>query len=390
MSTAIAEPPATPAAPATPSAAPSTSSSNGGDALQEIDALFADTPPEPKKPDAPAQPAAVKPAEAKPAEKPAEKLPAQKQEPVKKEGDDQLKGAAQLRKAYDDLKAAHAALQKQLEEKSKPVEDEEKKTLKQQYEELNKRYQDTDGELRFVRYEKSQEYRDKYEKPMHKALKDAESEIGELTLADSEGNERKATIQDFAALVDMPLQKAITQAKAWFGDAATEVLAHRRKVVDLSRSAKEAIEDYKKRGSEIEKQTTEQRKKQADEMRQKWTTENQSFATKFKDVYGNKDGDDEGNALLEKGNKLVELAYNENSGLSQEQMMRLHVVVRNKAAAFDRMEYWLKKSTAENEQLKKELQEFKASVPGGGSKAKNPDVKREVTVEEQLMQYANK
>lgn len=389
MSTAIAEPAATPAPAATPSPTPSAPSSNGGDALQEIDALFAGAPPEQKKPDAPAQPAAAKPAESKPAEKPAEKPPEKKTE-AKKEGDDQLKGAAQLRKAYDDLKVAHAALQKQLEEKSKPVDDEEKKTLKAQHEELTKRYQETDGELRFVRYEKSQEYRDKYEKPMHKALKDAESEIGELMLTDGEGSERKATIQDFAALVDMPLQKAITQAKAWFGDAATEVLAHRRKVVDLSRSAKEAIEDYKKRGSEMEKQTTEQRKKQADEMRQKWTAENQTFSTKFKDTYGKKDGDDEGNALLEKGSKLVELAYNESSGLSPEQMMRLHVVVRNKAAAFDRMEHWNKKATEKIATLEKELQEFKASVPGGGSKPKNPDAKKSMTLEEELTQYATR
>lgn len=390
MQTLEAPPAATQAPAVTQNPTPSTPSSNGGDALQEINALFADAPPEQKKPDAPAQPAAAKPSEPKPVEKPTEKPQAQKPEPAKKEGDDQLKGAAQLRKAYDDLKVAHAALQKQLEEKSKPVDDEEKKTLKAQHEELTKRYQETDGELKFVRYEKSHDYRDKYEKPMHKALKDAESEIGELTLTDAEGNERKSTIQDFAALVDMPLQKAITQAKAWFGDAATEVLAHRRKVVDLSRSAKEAIEDYKKRGSEIEKQTTEQRKRQSDEFRQKWNSENQSFSTKFKDVYGNKDGDDEGNVLLEKGNKLVELAYNENSGLSQEQMMRLHVVVRQKAAAFDRMEHWNKKANEKIATLEKELQEFKKSVPGADSRPKNPDAKREVTVDEQLMQYANK
>lgn len=390
------EAPPTPAvAPAsTPSAAPSTPASNGGNAFQEIDALFADAPPEEPKPAAPAEPTAVKPTQAKPGEKPTEK-PAQKpaekpqdKKPDEKKQGDEFKGAAQLRKAYEDSKAEIARLNKLLEEKSKPVEDPEKLTLKQQYEELQKRHQETDGELRFVRYEKSQEYRDKYEKPMHKALADAEGEISELMLTDGEGSERKATIQDFAALVDMPLQKAITQAKAWFGDAATEVLAHRRKVVDLSKSAKEAIEDYKKRGSELEKQKTAETEKQHAQIASTWENLNKQLRTNKADLFGPAEGDDEGNSLLEKWTNFTDLALNPRSELPTEKRIQFLALVRNKAAAFDREVHRSKQKDSKIAALEKELQEFKASVPGNGTKPKNPDVKKAPTLDESLMKYA--
>ena len=95
----------------------------------------------------------------KPAEKAEEEIPGDKPgKPVP---------APELRKAYADLKAKHAALQAEHEKirTAKPPEDPEKKGLSEKLEMANKRLREHEEELRLSAYERSQEFKEKWQQP---------------------------------------------------------------------------------------------------------------------------------------------------------------------------------------------------------------------------------
>ncbi|HUD75875.1 MAG TPA: hypothetical protein VMQ76_12455, partial [Terracidiphilus sp.] len=85
------------------------------------------------------------------------------------------------------------------------------------------------------------------------------------------------------------------------------------------------------------------------------------------------DGDEKGNALLEKGYALADKAFSDfnvmNPKLDKAQraeLVKAHAAVRNKAAWFDRLAYQHSQTKAQVKALEAKLAEFEASVPKGG------------------------
>lgn len=271
----------------------------------------------------------------------------------------------QLRDAHEAAKKRVAELEEKLQEYESRLKDNpEVKSYKQQLEEQERRAKELDERLRFTNYERSQEYREKFEVPMEKAFRTAFEDVSQLVIEDAEtGSTTQATPEHFKQLVTMPLQQAIKQAKTWFGEAAPEVLAHRRQILDLDRQRREAIEDFRKRGEEITS-------KQADEHRRTLERFNSEAIERFPEWFG-KSEDPEDQQLFDSGLKMAQLAIDGDPNLPPERFARVLSEVRNRAAAFGRMVYRNKSLQAKVEALESELEQFRNSVPapGGASTA---------------------
>lgn len=368
------------AAPAPPAPKAKDSTPDREDPFAELDRI-ANEPTEPKTPATPPKPepkketAEVTPPPGDPGDPPAE--------PPKK--------IADLRASYETVKKERDTLKAELEaaRKGKTGEDPEKSAITERLTAAEKRRQELEEEMRFTRYEKSDEYKTKYEVPMEAAFKNAYADMQELQVETAEGT-RKATDQDFNALVRMPLQQAIAQSKEWFGDAAIEVMAHRRKILDLNKARQESIDKFRAEGGEREKKTLAERAQQQEALQRTWNESNESAATKFPEFFAPDDADPEGNELLTKGLSLADAAFNNSAELTPEQRVRLHSMVRNKAGAFDRLVHRNRALQTRLAEAEKALSEYQASEPGKGTPGAAPGEGAAKSWESELDEIARK
>jgi hypothetical protein len=102
------------------------------------------------------------------------------------------------------------------------------------------------AELRAAKQEASPEFKEKFEKPFSTAAERARKQITELSVTNpDDGTTRAATWQDFAAIYQLPVGKAIEQANALFGTTANYVLQLREKLLDLDTARAAALEEEK-------------------------------------------------------------------------------------------------------------------------------------------------
>lgn len=297
-------------------------------------------------------------------EKPAE------QKPVK---------AAELRVAYEKSKetlktkdAEIARLQTELKTaKETPADDPDKKLLLEKYESEVKRRTELEKEIAFVAYHKSAEFVDKYQKPYEEAWAKAVGELSELTIESEDGTSRTATAQDLLALCNLPLGEARKMAKTMFGDAADDVMAHRRTVRSLSDSQTKALADAQKNSEVRDKERQTQTLQQQQKIKTLWEDENKVWQNKFPRWFKPEDGDTEGNALLSKGYEMADAAFS-NTGTPEERVKR-HAELRNKAAAFPKVALRLKRARSRIKELEATIASYEESEPpsGGGGKPRS-------------------
>lgn len=310
--------------------------------------------PEEKKAEEPA-----KPEEAKTDDKPAvpEKAPVQ---------------ARELRTAYENSKARIKQLEAEVgtlkAERGKPAENGEFKALQERYEAANKRLQELDQEVKFAAYERSEEYKDRYEQPYIDAYVLGRKKTSSLKVTNEDGTVRAGTEEDFDRIMGIPNDgDAIEAADALFGKAGTLVINHRENVQRLNALRAKSIEDYRKNGSERIKQAEQQAADRQQHMQKLWAEESKAVKEKF-DWARPKEGDDEGNKLLEKGEQITNMAFNSDqlNSLSPEQQVKINAAVYFRSVAAGRLLYWNRQLTAENAELQKELAAFKDSAPADG------------------------
>jgi hypothetical protein len=309
-------------------------------------------------------------------EKTAEPKPGEKQE-------EQPKKIGDVRTAYETAKKENQRLQQELEsiKKGKNQEDPDRKALSEKLEHTSRRNQELEEQLKLTQYEKSEEYKTNFEQPVLDAFDDAVREVTTMRIESAEGD-RSATDQDFIALLKMNTQEAAKAAKEWFGEAASEVMAHRRTVMSLTAKRQKAIDEYRQKGSEREKEM-QAREAQNREKRQKLFTESHKEAVeKFPELFAPEDGDTEGNEVLENGMKLAEAAFAPPKNLPPEQVVQLHALTKVKAGAFDRMVYRNNKLKEENAQLKEQLKAYEESEPGAGDGGRKPTTGRKSFADE--------
>lgn len=333
-------------------------------------------PAEPETPETPEKPEAPETTPAEPAKAAeADKTPKAKVNPWK---------------LLDEWKAKYGELEKQHLETKKLIPDEAaRKSEVERLTAAEKRAQELESEIKFVNYRKSAEFKEKYEKPYEQAWARAMGELSELEVVNPDtGESRKPAPQDLLSIVNAPsIVKAKQIATELFGEFADEVMAHRKEVRRLYDEQAAALKRAYEEGSEREKTlaqqyetTNKELQKFAHETWQKYheaslsDQENGSF---FKPV----EGDDERNSTLQKGYELVDSGSSENPlnpALTSEQraaIIRKHVAIRNRAAAYGVIKHEYKKLQAQLAEVQEKLKQYESSTPtteGGARPASAP------------------
>jgi hypothetical protein len=376
----------------------------GSDAFGALDAIGSDVPDDQAPPAPPEKPTTPpkgpdgrfqkKPDEPKPkpAAKPDEKKGAPK--PPEIDFDKPPEKAADLRKHYDALKVEAAAraekvatYEKRIAELEKatktPQEWPEKKTYEERLAEHQKKLAAYEEEMRYSNYAKSEEYKDKFEKPYVNAytagrkaatgLKVIERK-DETTGATTQAS-RQGTAEDFDAIMRArDPETAADLASKLFGDArAPMVLYHVEAAKQRAEEAETAISEYREKGKKWEAERQEKvsgYQKRATEMVEGFVN---AAIEKFPQYFKPDADDPKGNELLEKGQHLVArviangapLADGETQ-MSGEDMAKAIAAFRTKAGAFDRLFYKFRSQSKELAEVKKALKQYEESTPGDG------------------------
>lgn len=336
--------------------------------FDELDQLDGRVPaPKKEEPKAPVKP------EPPEEETEVEDKPEQPVEQKKAEPEEKVPTAPkELRKAYEEKKKALVLknnevdkLKREVEElKKKPAEDPEKQAMVEKLTATEKRLKDAEDEIRFTNYGKSSEFVEKYKKPYEEAWTKAVAELSELTVEQEDGTTRQANVNDLLLLAQMPLGEARKAANTMFGAAADDVMAHRRRIRELSDAQNKALEDAKVNGSKWEEERMA-RAVQHREMAQKaWTQHNQTLEEKYPNWFGHPEDDPEGNARYDKAREQIDrLMFMQTEKLPPAEAVKFHALVRAKFANHDRLALHNKRLREEVESLKKSLSEYEKSEP---------------------------
>lgn len=292
-------------------------------------------------------------------------------EPEKPDTEQLPTRAKDLKVVYERVKAEKKDLEAKLTEaqgRIKQLETSNPDEVKALTEKLSKseaRRNELESEMRFVDYRKSAEFRDKYEKPIHEAWQRAIMDLDETVVTLEDGSSRKANVDDLVRLSNLPLQQASAAAREMFGDAAQDILAHRRTIRELTMQQSKAIEGALKEAEERLKTREVEGRANAEKYQGIWRQENETLATKFPKWVKPVDGDEEGNKLLNAGYETVDRFFNDSS-LKPEERLKAHASIRMKAANHDRMALRLRRMAENLNSLKKKLAEYESSAPPGG------------------------
>jgi hypothetical protein len=337
--------------------------------------------PEPK-PDDTKPPGEVKPSQPKPGEQPVKVKAAT----LREELDRTRTEAADWKGKYEKLQA----------ESSKPKTDSEKEQLLKDREAWNKRRDELENELKFSNYERSTEYKEKYQQPFLKAYEQGQKLLTTLNFKDPDkvddygavlepGKTRKGSEADWDAL--MAIQDEDTANKfiaEHFSYNAARVTMQRDKVLEHHTQMKSAIEDFRKQSGVRETQMSELMTKNQKAASERWHTANALAAEKYPQFFGTDPADTKGNDLFAYGTRLTDLAFGVldpseisklppglqakfvNGQLPQSEMTLLHSAVRNRAAAHDRLVYRLNQKDTELTELREKLAGYEQSSPARG------------------------
>lgn len=281
--------------------------------------------------------------------------------------------SAKLAKTLRTLALKSKEQEKELATARAPKDDPEKKALQEERDTLRKRHEDMEREIRYSNYVKSNEYKEKFETPFVESLDEAYEFVEQLTVTTDEGV-RRATKEDFNALLNMEPQAAAEKAEEMFGRLSNRVLNFQDKLASMQRAARKAVDNYKKEGDKVERERLVKTEEQRKAIGETWKRANEEIQIKFPELFGEVEGDDEGNTKLRDGYAEVDRAQDPNISL-QERIGRT-AAVRHRAAALPREVYRRKKAEKENAELREIIKNYEASVPGKGLKdgAKPPAV----------------
>jgi len=338
-----------------------------------------DAPPQPdpkvvKKPDAPF--------------KPEDKAPideAKMTVPQLRKNRDELKAriAKELEPEIQKLRTQVSELEKRAPADVKPFE--EKLTTAQ------KRIADQEALIQYLNYEKSQDFTDKYATPYREAWGKALTDLAEFEVELSDGQTRKGTQHDLMRLAGMTLGEARKEANRMFGDSADDVMFHVREVRRLADAQDKALKDAQTNATKFADENKTRAAEQSRLREQNWQTNNQSLAEKYPKWFAPDPEDTEGNSLLKKGFAVADLLFapttlddaarqllpksfltdlEANKGrLSPGAETKLHAMIRNKAAGFDRLALRVKSLSKELEEANAKLAQYEQSEPGTGGDA---------------------
>lgn len=347
--------------------------------------------PAPEPPNPPAEPPAPSPAEGqtpspKAGEAPSSPNPELGAKALDPSVIDPKTGKANPWKLVDQYKGRLAAIEKQIaDSKTTGLAEQQRTEYEKKLSEVTKKLDEVQNEMRFIDYTKHPEYQEKYQKPYEEAWQRAVSELSEINVVDPETNQpRTASAEDLMTLVNLPLGKARELAEQYFGNFADDVMGHRKEIRKLFETQQKALKDAKEQGGTREKQMQETSQKKFAEVTKAvteiWEKSNSEIKAdpKFGKFFAPVEGDEEGNARLQRGYELADSAFGKDprdpslSAEDRANIVRVHTAIRNRAAAFGRLVHSLSKAEAERDALKERLAKIESTTPATGGQITQP------------------
>ena len=295
-----------------------------------------------------------------------------------------LEAGAKAKKFAAELAQVRAEL---TQLKASPKED--SSAVTEQLAAARKKIEEYENDARLTRYERSGEYKEKYEKPYQNSVRQAYSDVKELLVTETDPTnpeatkERAATPADFDEVYQLPLGPATKLAKQKFGDSAFIVLQHRTAIKNAAKAALDAVEEHKAKSTEYEQQQTANAKLKQEGSSRMFSTAIESLQEKYPDRFGERDGDTEWNETRTKGLAMADMAFSDRKGLTPEQGAVLDAQIHLRAAHYGAEMKRRIKAESEVEKLTAELAQIRGSGPGKTTPAgKTVDTKKKTWQED--------
>ena len=286
-------------------------------------------------------------------------------------------------------KEARAAAEAEVQRvKSGVVPEQERTALTARVEKAEARAKELEDHIRYVDYEKSTEFKEKFDAPYVASWERAMSELSEITVTDpGTGQPRAVTADDLVKLANMPLQAAQDASDELFGKFASYAMTHRAEIKKMSAARAQALKDAREQGAQRETQTREQQTKQLTESvqftRDTFKAINEAIlkdpkiGVDFQPIVPPEGQqlsaeETEWNDTLAAGYKLVDDGWAANPtapNLTPEQRKEIimrHAAIRNRAAGWKPLKLKLRRVEKALAAAHKELEQYRESIPPAG------------------------
>jgi len=280
------------------------------------------------------------------------------------------------KKERDDLASKIQELERAKADGTRKEIEEATKALKGEMDGIRKRADELDTEVRYLNYTRSSEYKQKYETPLREAWQTALGDIEGIRVTDEDGTERDANHQDIMAIINLPTAKAAIVAQETFGPAAPEIMAHRRRILELTQARDKSIAEWKEKGSQREIEQRQQLEQRQTRSRQLFDNQFSEYEKSHAQLFAKEDGDDDGNKLLDESDRLIRIALKGegiDADISYEDKVDLitkaQAQVALRARAYGRERLRVIKLQQRVAELEKKIGKVRSSEPGQGEGA---------------------
>ncbi len=309
--------------------------------------------------------------------------------------------AASLRENYDrvkkelaEVKAKHEAV---LKEKAQPKDDPEKKQLSERLTAAEKRTKELEEKLRYADFTETDDYKNNYWKPYEQSYIDGRATTAGLKTLEIKNDmgevvqpSRQATARDFDIIMSKDDEEAAEHIEKLFGNGAKAglVLSARRDAQKALAAADRAKMEYKTKGAERHKLASEQTSAQQKQIAEDFRNAIKSGVEKYPKLFKPIEGDDKGNAMLQEGSMVADLAFGVidpadmgklpqwiqsrlvDGQLPPQEMVNLHSAIRNMAADYNRRAFKNTQLEKQVKELQEKLDEYEKSEPPSGETRK--------------------
>lgn len=277
------------------------------------------------------------------------------------------------KKERDDLAVKITELERAKSEGTKKEIEAATKALKDEMDSIRKQATELDTEVRYLNYTRSSEYKQKYETPLREAWQTALGDIEGIRVAEEDGTERDANHQDIMAILNVPTAKAAIIAQETFGPAAPEIMAHRRRILELTQARDKSIAEWKEKGSQREVQQRQQLEQRQTRSRQLFDSQVSDYEKSHAQLFAREEGDDDGNKLLDESDTLIRIAL-KGEGIDADLgyddkvdlITKAQAQVALRARAYGRERLRVIRLQQKVAELEKKVGKVRASEPGQG------------------------
>jgi BMFP domain-containing protein YqiC len=277
------------------------------------------------------------------------------------------------KKERDDFAAKVSELERAKSEGTRKEVEEATKALKAEMDSIRKNAEELDTEVRYLNYTRSTEYKQKYETPLREAWQTALGDIEGIRVTDEDGTERDANHQDIMALLNVPVAKAAIIAQETFGPAAPEIMAHRRRLIELTQARDKSITEWKEKGAQREVESKKQVESRQSRSRDLFESQFADYERTHAQLFGREEGDEDGNKLLDESDRLVRIAL-KGEGIDADMgyddkvdlITKAQAQVALRARAYGRERLRVIKLQQKVAELEKKIGKVRSSEPGQG------------------------